>query len=84
MGFEEAWNQIAAGSPAWEGTVAKKIVSDNCVCGLPDWKLIFSFSDSFGSRDFVYLPSGSETIKKPLPAINFQKLNAGFITDGGS
>jgi hypothetical protein len=33
------------------------------------------------SKDFVHLPSNSGVVKKPLPAIDFQKLNTGISND---
>jgi hypothetical protein len=79
LGFEEAWNDIAASSPGWKSQWPKKLYQIIVYVSLTIfWKLIFNM---FCSQDFVHLPSGSGAVKKPLPAINFQKLNAGLSGD---
>jgi len=61
--------------------MATKNISEDRVCTVFDCRTIIS--DPSRSRDFVHLPSGSGGVKKPLPAIDFQKLNAGFSGDTG-
>ena len=81
IGFEEAWNQIADASPSWKAQWPQKIYQKIVYVPFFDCRTIIS--DPSRSRDFVHLPSGSGGVKKPLPAIDFQKLNAGFSGDTG-
>ena len=81
ISFEEAWNQIADASPGWKAQWPWKLYQKIVYVQFIDcW---ITISDPSCSWDFVHLPSGSGGVKKPLPAINFQKLNAGFSGDAG-